>query len=38
MNVKFHKNCENAAKILDISDVRCNFVKFAILIHFLGLL
>ena len=30
MNVKFHKNCENAGKILKISCVRCNFVKFDI--------
>ena len=36
MNVKFHKNCENTGKILKISCVRCNFVKFDI--HFLGLL
>ena len=35
MNVKFHKNCENRGKILKISCVRCNFVKFDI--HFLGL-
>ena len=36
MNVKFHKNCENTlGKILKISIVRCNFVKFDI--HFLGL-
>ena len=35
MNVKFHKNCENTGKILKISCVRCNFVKFDI--HFLGL-
>ena len=35
MNVKFHKNCENTGKILKISCVRCNFVKFYI--HFLGL-
>ena len=34
MNVKFHKNCENTGKILKISCVRCNFVKFDI--HFLG--
>ena len=33
MNVKFHKNCENTSKILKISCVRCNFVKFDI--HFL---
>ena len=35
INVKFHKNCENTAKILKISCVRCNFVKFDF--HFLGL-
>ena len=35
MNDKFHKNCENTGKILKISCVRCNFVKFDI--HFLGL-
>ena len=35
MSVKFHKNCENTGKILKISYVRCNFVKFDI--HFLGL-
>ena len=35
MNVKFHKNCEKTGKILKISCVRCNFVKFDI--HFLGL-
>ena len=35
MNVKFHENCENTGKILKISSVRCNFVKFDI--HFLGL-
>ena len=34
MNDKFHKNCENTGKILNISCVRCNFVKFDI--HFLG--
>ena len=34
MNVKFHKNCENRGKILNISCVKCNFVKFDI--HFLG--
>ena len=28
MNVKFHKNCENAGKILKISYVRCDFVKW----------
>ena len=35
MNVKFHKNCENTGKILKISCVRCDFVKFDI--HFLRL-
>ena len=35
MNVKLHKNCQNAGKILKISCVRCNFVKFDM--HFLGL-
>ena len=35
MNVKFHKNCENTGKILKISCVIYNFVKFDI--HFLGL-
>ena len=35
INVKFQKNCENTGKILKISCVRCNFVKFDI--HFLGL-
>ena len=35
MNVKFHKDCENTGKILKISCVRCNFMKFDI--HFLGL-
>ena len=35
-NVKFHKNCEKTGKILKISCVRCNFVKFHI--YFLGLL
>ena len=34
MNVKFHKNCENEGKILKISCVICNFVKFDI--HFFG--
>ena len=34
MNAKFHKNCKNTGKILKISCVRCNFVKFDI--HFLG--
>ena len=34
MNVKFHKNCENAGKPLKISCERCNFVRFDI--HFLG--
>ena len=28
MNVKFHKNYENTGKLLKISCVRCNFVKF----------
>ena len=28
MNVKFHKNCEKAGKILKISCVMCNFLKF----------
>ena len=35
MNVKLHKNCQNTGKILKISCVRCNFVKFDM--HFLGL-
>ena len=35
MNVKFHKNCDYTGKILLISCVRCNFVKFDI--HFLRL-
>ena len=35
MNVKFHKNCDYTGKILKISCVRCNSVKFDI--HFLGL-
>ena len=35
MSVKFHKNCDYTGKILKISCVRCNFVKFDI--HFLGL-
>ena len=35
MNVKFHENCGNTDKILKISCVRCNFVKFDI--YFLGL-
>ena len=30
INVKFHKNCEYAGKILTISCVRCHFVKFDI--------
>ena len=34
-NVKFHKKCENTGKILKISCVRSNFVKFNI--HFLRL-
>ena len=36
MNVKFNKNCEKAGKILKISCVRCNFVKFVILFFFFG--
>ena len=36
MNVTFNKNCENIGKILKISCVRCNVVKFDI--NFLGLL
>ena len=28
MNVKSHKNCANTGKILKVSRVRCNFVKF----------
>ena len=36
MNSKFYKNCENTVKILKISCVRYNFVKFDR--HFLGLL
>ena len=36
MNVKFYKNCENTGKILKISCVRCNFVKFVI--HFMLML
>ena len=36
MNVKFHEKCENTGKILKISYVSCNFVKFDI--QFLGLL
>ena len=35
LNVKFHKNCDYTGKILKISCVRWNFVKFDI--HFLGL-
>ena len=35
MNVKFQKNSEYTDKILELSCVRCNFVKFDI--HFLGL-
>ena len=35
MNVKFHKNCENTGKILKISCVPYQFVKFDI--NFLGL-
>ena len=33
MIVKFHKNCEKTSKILKISCVRCNFVKFDIHFH-----
>ena len=29
MNVKFYKNFEGTGKILKISCVRCNFVKFS---------
>ena len=36
INARFHKNCENTGKILEISCVRCNFVKFDI--YFLLLL
>ena len=36
MNFKFHKNCENAGKILKTSCARCHFVKFDI--YFLELL
>ena len=35
MNDKFHQNSGNTGKILKLSCVRCNFVKFDIL--FLGL-
>ena len=35
MKVKFHKNCDYIGKILQISCVRCNSVKFDI--HFLAL-
>ena len=35
MNVKFHKNFENAGKPLKISCVSCHFVNFGI--YFLGL-
>ena len=35
MNDKFHQNSGNTGKILKLSYVRCNFVKFDIL--FLGL-
>ena len=35
MNVKFHKNCENTGKILKISCVPYQFVKFDI--YFPGL-
>ena len=34
MNDKFHQNSGNTDKILKLSCVRCNFVKFGIL--FLG--
>ena len=34
INVKFHKNCKNTAKILKISWAKCHFVKFGI--YFLG--
>ena len=30
MNVKFHKNCENTDKILKISCITYQFVKFDI--------
>ena len=30
MKVKFHKNCENAGKVLKTLYKRCNFVKFDI--------
>ena len=30
MNVKFHKNCDYTGKILKISRVRCNLMKFDI--------
>ena len=32
MNVKFNKNCENTGKILKISCVRCQVVKFDIFV------
>ena len=35
MNAKFHEKWENTGKILKISWVRCNFVKFDI--YILGL-
>ena len=35
INVKFHKNRDYTGKILKLSSVRCNFVKFDI--HFLTL-
>ena len=38
MNVKFHKNYENTGKLLKISCVRCNFVKFDILWNFCGVI
>ena len=31
MSVKIHKNCDYTGKILKISRVRCNLVKFDIL-------
>ena len=30
INAKFHKNCENTGKILQISHVRSHFAKFDI--------
>ena len=32
MNVKFNKNCKNTGKILKISCVRCQVVKFDIFV------